>query len=141
MRFQVPQFINIEDKIFGPFTLKQFIYLAGGGGLAYMAWRFLPLFAAILVILPVAGFALALAFYKYNGRPFIYVVQSFFSYSTKDKLYLWDKERRSKEKKDEKKEEKTYKQEEPRLSESKLRNLAWSLDVLETDEGQGPQQN
>ena len=32
MRFQVPQFIEIESKIFGPLTFKQFIYLAGGGG-------------------------------------------------------------------------------------------------------------
>ena len=34
MRFEVPQFIEIEDKIFGPFTWKQFVYLAGGVGLA-----------------------------------------------------------------------------------------------------------
>ncbi len=33
MRFEVPQFIDVEDKIFGPFTFKQFLYLAGGAGL------------------------------------------------------------------------------------------------------------
>jgi len=32
MRFEVPQFIEVEDKIFGPFTWKQFIYLMGGEG-------------------------------------------------------------------------------------------------------------
>ena len=32
MRFEVPQFIEIEDKIIGPLTWKQFIYLAGGVG-------------------------------------------------------------------------------------------------------------
>lgn len=133
MRFQVPQFINIEDKIFGPLTIKQFIYVAGGGGICYVLFRFLPLFAAILVALPVAAFALALAFYKYNRRPFIFIVQSFFGYIVKDKLYLWDKERKTKKKEDDKKEEE-YVQEEPRLTQSRLQNLAWSLDVLEADE-------
>ena len=47
MRFQVPQFIEVEDKIFGPLTLKQFIYLAGAGGLVFVLWRVLPLFVAI----------------------------------------------------------------------------------------------
>ena len=31
MQFQVPQFIETEDKIVGPFTLRQFIYVAGAG--------------------------------------------------------------------------------------------------------------
>ena len=34
MMFSVPQFIDVEDKIIGPLTLKQFIYLAGGAGLS-----------------------------------------------------------------------------------------------------------
>ena len=41
MRFQVPQFIEIEDKIFGPLTIKQFIYIAGGAGLCFILFRFL----------------------------------------------------------------------------------------------------
>src|SRR3990172_12458701 len=43
MQFQVPQFIEIEDKIFGPLTFKQFIYVAGGAGACYLLWRVLPL--------------------------------------------------------------------------------------------------
>ena len=35
MQFQVPQFLDVEDKIVGPFTIKQFIYLAGGVGMGY----------------------------------------------------------------------------------------------------------
>ncbi|MFM2424198.1 MAG: hypothetical protein RLZZ70_589, partial [Candidatus Parcubacteria bacterium] len=30
MQFEVPQFIEIEDKIFGPLTWKQFLYVGGG---------------------------------------------------------------------------------------------------------------
>ena len=42
MRFEVPQFIEIEDKIFGPLTWKQFIYLAGGAGFGVIAFFLLP---------------------------------------------------------------------------------------------------
>ena len=27
MQYQVPQFIEVEDKIFGPLTFKQFLYI------------------------------------------------------------------------------------------------------------------
>ena len=37
MRFEVPQFVDIEDKIFGPLTFKQFIYIAGGAGVSVVA--------------------------------------------------------------------------------------------------------
>jgi len=46
MQYQVPQFIEIEDKIFGPLTLKQFLYLAGGGGLCLLFFTLLPLYLA-----------------------------------------------------------------------------------------------
>ena len=42
MQFQVPQFIEIEDKIFGPLTFKQFIYLAGGVGASIVLWLYIP---------------------------------------------------------------------------------------------------
>jgi hypothetical protein len=93
MRFEIPQFINIEDKIFGPFTLKQFLYLIGGAGGGYIAYRFLPLFLAIPIIGLIVGFALALAFYKLNNQPFIEIVEGFLTYSFKSKMYLWKKEK------------------------------------------------
>lgn len=92
MRFEVPQFIDIEDKIFGPFTFKQFIYLAGGGGLGYATYRIFPIFLAVPIIIAIAGLTYALAFYKLNGQPFITVGQAFLVYLTKNKLYVWKKE-------------------------------------------------
>jgi len=35
MRFEVPQFIDVEDKLFGPLTFTQFVYLAGSGGISF----------------------------------------------------------------------------------------------------------
>ena len=48
MEYQVPQFIEVEDKIFGPFTLKQFIYVAGGVGLCAILVLYFPLWLGII---------------------------------------------------------------------------------------------
>src|SRR6185369_13391539 len=92
MRYQVPQFIDIEDKIIGPFTLKQFVYLAGGGGMSYLIYTLLPFYVAIFVVLGVIGLSLALAFYKVNNKPFIDFLESAVLYYTKQNLYIWKKQ-------------------------------------------------
>jgi hypothetical protein len=92
MRFEVPQFIDIEDKIFGPLTFKQFIYVAGGGGLAFAIYKLLPIYFAIPLMLAVAVLAWALAFYKLNNQPFINIGQAFIIYLLHGKRYVWKKE-------------------------------------------------
>src|SRR3989344_5602737 len=89
MQFQVPQFIEVEDKIFGPLTFKQFVYIAGGAGAAYLLWRVFPIYLAAPLILAVGGLAAGLAFFQYNGRPFIIAIEHAFFYFLKTKLYLW----------------------------------------------------
>lgn len=89
MRFEVPQFLSIEDKLFGPFSFRQAIYLAGGGALIYLLFKVLPTYLAFILGLPVGTFALALVFYKPNGQPFIKMVGSVVNYMTSKKFYLW----------------------------------------------------
>lgn len=90
MQFRVPQFIDIEDKVFGPFTLKQFCYMAGAGGVSFLIWTFMPIkFLAIILIIPVASLFLALAFGQFNNRPFAELLENAFSYYTNPKLYTW----------------------------------------------------
>jgi hypothetical protein len=92
MRFEVPQFIEIEDKIVGPFTWRQFVYIAGGTGLLVTLWFLLDsilLFA--LIGLPVGALAGSLAFQKVNNRPFSIFLEALFNYLTHKKLYLWRK--------------------------------------------------
>ena len=134
MQFQVPQFIEVEDKIFGQLTLKQFIYLAGGAGMCAVLYVFIPIkFVAIILMLPVAAFSISLTFVKVNGKPFIDYIQSGFYYLLGSKLYTW--------KKVEKKPVSTPVEEAkkmgsllqvPKLSESKLKDLTWSLDIKES---------
>ena len=134
MRFQVPQFIEIEDKIFGPLTIKQFIYIAGGAGLCFILFRFLPLIIVIPLGIIILGFSLALAFYPVNGKPLINMAQSAFGYFFSSKLYLWKKKDKIAEKAKEV-ESKGGSQSPvyiPKLSQSKLHDLTWSLDIKES---------
>jgi len=133
MQFQVPQFIEVEDKIFGPFTFKQFLYFAGGGGVSFILWRYLPLLVAAPLILAVMGFAVALAMGQWNGRPFILGLESGFYYLIASKLYLWSHDRKKKKAKVdvEKQVADNSRVYIPKLSESKLHQLAWSLDIQE----------
>ena len=135
MQYQVPQFIEVEDKIFGPLTLKQVIYLAGGGGACLAIYTLLPLYAAIPLSLPFAALALALAFYEVNGRPFIVAMEHAVGYFFGTKLYLW-KQRAPAAPTDaavaENSAEASAQQlglTVPKLSDSKLKDLSWSLNI------------
>lgn len=130
MRYQVPQFIEIEDKIIGPLTIKQFVYLVGGAGMSFIFYTFLPIYIAILLIAVIVPLSVALAFYKINNKPFIDFLESAFIFYTKQNLYIWKKEEKKiEEKKTEAREdEQIYV---PRLSDSKLKELSWTLDINE----------
>ena len=86
MQYQVPQFIEVEDKIFGPLTFRQFVYLVGGGSFSYLLIRFIPFPFSLIFVIPVAGFSCALAFYKINNKPFIQVVESAVKFFLQGKL-------------------------------------------------------
>lgn len=89
MRFEVPQFIEIEDKIFGPLTWRQFVYLGGGVGAAVAMFLTLPFFLFVLFGIPLAAIATALAFFPINNRPFSYFLQAIYDYVRNKRLYLW----------------------------------------------------
>lgn len=91
MRFEVPQFIEIEDKIFGPLTWKQFVYVAGGGGLAAVLFFFTPFIIFVLLGAPIIALSFLLSFYPINNRPFATFLESAVKYFQGSKLYLWRK--------------------------------------------------
>ena len=130
MQFKVPQFIDIEDKLFGPFSFKQFAYLIGGGGLIFVIYKLLPLWIGIFLIIPVGGLTAALVFWRINNQPFIYYLQASISYFSKSKLYLW-KQRVAKA--EIKKEEERLPNASiiPKVSSDKIKDLSWGLNVQE----------
>lgn len=129
MRFQVPQFINIEDKLFGPFSIKQFVYLVGGGSMVYIAYSYLPWYLSLLIIVPVAAFTVALAFLKPNGKPFIFLVQAAVEYALSSRLYLWKRVPKKMTPDETVKDFSKTGSSVPSLSDSKLKDLTWALDI------------
>lgn len=93
MQFEVPQFIEIEDKIFGPFTWRQFLYLGGGGGMCVVLLLTMPLFVSIIPIVLIGTLTGALAFYPVNNRPFSHFLEAMYNHYRRDRLYLWQQKR------------------------------------------------
>jgi hypothetical protein len=139
MRFQVPQFIEIEDKVVGPLTIKQFMYLAGGAGMAFVAWKFLPIFVSILFIAGIGALSLSLAFYKVNNKPFVDMLESAFSFYVGEKLYIWQKKDKKIEQRAEGEPASQRQVYVPKLSDSKLKELSWSLDIKDNVGGESRQ--
>lgn len=136
MRFEVPQFINLEDKLFGPFTFMQSLYLVGGGGIVFSIHKLFPSFVTVLVGIPIAAFSLALVFYKPNGRPFMKMVEAFIIYLFTQKFYLWRRRDQKPGAADVVQVHEKFPQEGALPKEDTRRHisdLAWSLDILDFD--------
>lgn len=135
MEFQVPQFIEVEDKIFGPLTIFQFIYVVGGVGFAVVMWLTMPLWAAILLGGPIAALGIGLAFVKVNDRPLMVTLEAAADYFFSSKLYIWEKKKKPisvaqdlalpGENRDD---PAKYV---PAATGTKIKDLSWSLDVKE----------
>ena len=137
MRFQVPQFIEVEDKIFGPLTLKQFIYIAGGAGLSFVVYVMAHnLVLSLIPIILIMATALGLAFYKMNNKPLINVVEAAFKYYAGGKLFIWKKEDNAPRPVTPQAAARDAKSFAsimvPKISDSKLKDLTWSLDIKES---------
>ena len=92
MQFQVPQFIETEDKIIGPLTLKQFLYLAVAGAFGFITFFILQLWLWLITTMILGVIAAAFAFIKYNGQPLSKTFLAAISYSWNPKMYLWQRE-------------------------------------------------
>jgi len=90
-QFVVPQFIDVEDKIIGPITVRQFIILLLAGGLEFLAWKFadFSLFLAESAVIIVN--TILFAFVKINGRPVHYFILNFIQTSKSPWLQVWGK--------------------------------------------------
>lgn len=89
MIFNVPQFIDIEDKIVGPLTAKQLGWLALGGVILLVCYALLDASAfAISAVIVITIFS-ALAFYRPYNQPLIKFIFSSLLFATRPKRYIW----------------------------------------------------
>ena len=93
MQYQVPQFIETEDKVVGPFSIRQFAYVGVAALISAICYFFLQTWLFAIVALVLVGGSLALSFVKINGRPLIKIATSAFNYYWKPQMYVWKAER------------------------------------------------
>lgn len=92
MQFTVPKFIDAEDKIIGPITVRQFLIMIVAGifvAISYAVLRFAYFIGATVLIALAAG---VLAFLKINGRPFHFFLINFIERTKKPSIRVWNKE-------------------------------------------------
>ena len=132
-QFQVPQFITVEDTIVGPLTIKQFAYIGIGVLVIGVLYKLLPGTIFFLIAPIVGGITGSLAFLKVNDQPLPKILRHGISYLAPPRLFIW---RRMEPKKttatiDLPKTPEALINTIPKLSESKLSDLSWSLDIKE----------
>ncbi|HLN19221.1 MAG TPA: PrgI family protein [Patescibacteria group bacterium] len=87
--FNVPQFLDIEDKIVGPLTAKQLGWLGLGGVVMLVFWNFLDTQAFIIAAVIIAGVFGAFAFYRPYSQPLISFLTSSVYYGFRPRMYVW----------------------------------------------------
>ncbi len=90
-QFTVPQFIDVEDKIFGPITTRQFIIMLAGGLLMFLAFKFADFWLFVFLLILIGGLTLIFAFVKINGQAFHYFVLNLVQTMRRPSRRVWNK--------------------------------------------------
>jgi len=128
MMFSVPQFIDVEDKIAGPLTWKQLLWMIGMGAMLLIYFKYFDTALFIIIAIPTVLLFVALAFYKPNGFPLTTFIFYAVLFLFRPKVALWE---RSVVKKPEAKAPETKGEGTPQskqMDPEKLRELAKLLD-------------
>lgn len=91
-QFVVPQFIDVEDRIIGPITVRQFVILLIGGLLITLSYRLFDFVLFLLIGIPLFVVMFVLAFVKVNGVPIHFFILNLIQTFRKPRLRVWDKE-------------------------------------------------
>ncbi len=89
--YKVPQDVEAEDKLLGPFSFRQFIYLAVALGSAALAWGLGTLFIPLAILpLPFVIFFGALALPLKKDQPMEIYLAAVLSFHLKPRKRLWE---------------------------------------------------
>ncbi len=96
MQYPVPQFTDVEDKIIGTLTIRQFGIIFGAGTLVFLVFMATKSIAAIIIAAVIIGIpALGVAFARVNGRPMYKMFPFVYKFFTSPKLLIFHKEARN----------------------------------------------
>lgn len=87
----VPQFIDVEDKIFGPLAVRQFSIIMVGALLLFAEYKFADFSLFILEGIFTLGLTLIFSFAKVNGAPFHYFILNLLVTIKRPRVRLWQK--------------------------------------------------
>src|SRR3989344_5543600 len=90
-QFQVPQFIERESRLIGPFTVRQTAILGIGGAVLFIIWFMLERWLFFIIAFPFALMLILIGFTRVNGRPLLDFIGSFFSFFISPQLYILQK--------------------------------------------------
>jgi hypothetical protein len=91
-QFVVPQFIEVEDKIFGPITTRQFLILLVTGLILFIVFKLADAALFIFFAVLIGGSALILAFVKVNGQPFHYFILNIAQTVRRPSRRIWSRD-------------------------------------------------
>jgi hypothetical protein len=89
MRFNVPQFITIEDKLLGIITFRQLFLVFGAFILTYIASKFLPGILTVLVGIILFGLAFAFGWVKVNNKYLLNFLPNLLLFLFSSRKYIW----------------------------------------------------
>jgi hypothetical protein len=93
MQYPVPQFTDVEDKIIGPLSVKQFGIIFGAGILVFLPYSATKSLAVLIIAGIFFGLpALFLAFGSINGRPTYRAITYYIQYLFSVKSLVFHKE-------------------------------------------------
>jgi hypothetical protein len=90
-QFVVPQFIDVEDKVIGPITVRQFIVLLVGAGIVFIAYKLTDFVLFLIEMVIIMIFTFVIAFIKINGRPIHYFLLNVLQTSRRPHIRVWQK--------------------------------------------------
>ncbi len=91
-KFVVPQFIDVESKILGPITVRQFATVAVGAVFLFAAYKLATFNLFLIWATLILGATMLLAFFKFNGLPFHIFMLNVVSTYKRPMLRVWLKE-------------------------------------------------
>ncbi|NCD00789.1 PrgI family protein [bacterium] len=89
-QFTVPQFIDVENKIIGPISTRQFLIIVAGGIMIFACYKLFDFALFITLAIIIAILTLLFGFYKVNGRPLQYFFLSLIQTFKKPMLRVWN---------------------------------------------------
>lgn len=90
-QYIVPQFIDVEDKIIGPITIRQFIIMIIGGLFLFVCYKIFVFALFIFFAIGIIGVVALFGFVKVNGRPFHVFIVGMLETLRRPSKRIWNK--------------------------------------------------